>query len=34
MQKGIRQDDSISPKLFIAVLKEAFKDLEWEKLEI
>ena len=31
IQKGFRQKDTISPKLFTAVLEEVFKNLEMEK---
>ena len=30
IQKGVRQDDAIFPKLFTVVLEEVFKNLEWE----
>ena len=31
IQKGLRQDDIISPQLYTVVLEEGFKNLEWEK---
>ncbi|KAI5737947.1 hypothetical protein M8J77_001036 [Diaphorina citri] len=31
LQKGVRQGDSISPKLFIAVLEEVFKQINWNE---
>ena len=32
--KGVRQGDTISPKLFTACLEEVFKNLEWENVGI
>ena len=34
IEKGVRQGDTISPKLFTACLKEVFKNLEWENVGI
>ena len=34
IKKGIRQGDTISLKLFTAVLEEKFKNLEWEEAGI
>ena len=31
LQKGVRQGDTISPKLFTACLEEVFKQLDWEE---
>ena len=31
IQKGVRQGDTISAKLFMALLEEVFKKLEWEE---
>lgn len=31
IEKGVRQGDTISPKLFTAVLEEIFRKLNWEK---
>lgn len=34
IEKGVRQGDSISPKLFSAVLQEIFKTLKWNEVGI
>ena len=34
IKKGIRQDDTISLKLFSTVIEEVFKNMEWEKIGI
>ena len=34
LQRGVRQGDVISPKLFTAAMEDAFKLLEWEGLGI
>ena len=31
MQKGVKQGDTIYPKMFTAVSEEVFKNLEWEE---
>ena len=31
IKKGVRQGDTMSPKLFTAVLEQVFKTLDWEK---
>ncbi len=32
IRKGVRQGDTISPKLFTACLEEIFKKLEWDDM--
>ncbi len=32
IRKGVRQGDTISPKLFTACLEEVFKKLEWDDM--
>ncbi len=32
IRKGVRQGDTISPKLFTACLEEIFKKLEWDEM--
>ena len=34
VNRGVRQDDMISPKLFTTALKNIFKTLDWEKAGI
>ncbi len=34
IRKGVRQSDSISPKLFTACFEEIFKKLEWDDIEL
>jgi hypothetical protein len=34
IRKGVRQGDTISPKLFIACLETIFKNLGWQELKI
>jgi len=34
VRKGVRQGDSISPKLFPTVLESMFQNLNWDEVEI
>ena len=34
LKKGVRQDDTISPKLFSASMEEIFKRLDWSETGI
>ena len=34
IQKRVKQRDTISPKLFTAVLEEAFKNFDWKETRI
>ncbi|XP_077302251.1 uncharacterized protein LOC143922795 [Arctopsyche grandis] len=33
IERGVRQGDPLSPKLFSAVLQEIFKEMDWSKFE-
>ena len=34
IRKGVRQDDTISPKLFTATLEQLFPNLDWSNHEV